>query len=127
MIVEDEFRDGLTCQYCGKHEPLRWIDSVRQKLIRQQACHTCGFWLDHAHRDSLEAADRDRYVVTDDWEHYLIGLEDAVGFRGFGGHKFVVEWYDPDRPDTTTTNLWCQGEIPENMRDRFTVNGRIRS
>ena len=120
---------GLTCQYCGEHDPLRWNEKTRTKLIEQNACHACGFWLDHARRDSIDTADKYRYVVTADWEHYMVGLEDGDNprFRGFGGAKFYVDWRDPERSTTITTNLWSQGVIPEHMRDRFTINADMRS
>lgn len=116
------YDNGLKCSYCGKHDDLRWQEHVQQRLIDQQACHTCGFWLDHAERDA--DGDKNRYVITPDWEHYIIGLEDAVGFRGFGGHTFTVRWEDPKRAPTVTTNLWAQGKVPEHMRGRFTINAR---
>lgn len=117
---------GLTCRYCGAHDPLKWNEKTRTKLLEQDACHSCGFWLDHARLDQIDVADKYRHVVTADWGHYLIS-GDTGPFRGFGGHKFYVDWRDPERSTTIVTNLWSQGTIPEHMRDRFVVNADLRS
>jgi hypothetical protein len=58
-------------------------------------------------------------VVRINGEHYVIGSENAPGsFRGFGGRKFVIKFIDGNHKDkiVTTTNLWCQGDIPEELR-----------
>lgn len=54
-----------------------------------------------------------------DNHHYIIDDEDskATYFRGFGGAKFRIKFNDGQI--ITTTNLWHQGEIPENWRDKF--------
>lgn len=45
--------------------------------------------------------------------HYLVGPEDAV-LKGYGGrrHRLTAR----DGVVTETTNLWCQGVIPEAYR-----------
>ena len=122
----------ITCQYCGEEHLLSYNDETVLKLIRQIACHMCGYWLDR------EAADKDpdgamwTHVVTEDWEHYIIADEDARSgprgsFRGFGGSPFWITWFDVDREPTYTTNLWGQSEIPEIHRHRFEVNGTVES
>jgi len=121
------YENGLKCSYCGEHDRLYWTEHVRKKLIAQQACHGCGFWLDHARRDLIDVADKYRHVITADWGHYIIGSEEGGRFRGFGGARFTVEWFDKDRPATVTTNLWHQGTIPEHMRHRFEVNAELAS
>jgi hypothetical protein len=55
--------------------------------------------------------------------HYRIGPEKGKGFRGFGGGKFVVKFFDGRV--VTTTNLWCQGEISPEYRDRLPNNAEF--
>jgi hypothetical protein len=47
--------------------------------------------------------------------HYVIGKEDVSYFwRGNGGHKFKIKFSDGE--EITTTNLWHQGGIPEELK-----------
>jgi hypothetical protein len=54
--------------------------------------------------------------------HYLIGREEDK-FKGFGGQTFYIQFFDGRL--VKTTNLWCQGEIPEVMRMVLPDNARF--
>ncbi|MEV0617635.1 hypothetical protein AB0I81_30240 [Nonomuraea sp. NPDC050404] len=60
--------------------------------------------------------------VVVDGDHYAIG-DDTGGFRGHGGRRFDIEWFDGRK--TTTRNLWHQGEIPPEWRHRYPDNARF--
>ncbi|TDD36107.1 hypothetical protein E1286_38740 [Nonomuraea terrae] len=62
----------------------------------------------------------DRVVV--DGEHYAIG-GDTGGFRGHGGRRFDIEWFDGRT--ATTRNLWHQGTVPAEWRHRYPDNARF--
>jgi len=111
----------IACQYCGDKAVLTFNEETIAKLLDQQACHGCGFWLDRAADD--QGRNKNYHVITPDWEHYVM-IDEEVGmrFRGFGGRSFTVNWLDPERQPTVTTNLWHQGEIPELHRHRFKIN-----
>jgi hypothetical protein len=56
-----------------------------------------------------------------DGVHYMVGDEKAGPFmRGFGGSKFHITFNDGRQ--VTTTNLWCQGDIPKALRDKLPDN-----
>mgnify|MGYP001075640171 CR=1 FL=1 len=52
-------------------------------------------------------------VARIDGEHYVIGPENTVGFRGFSGRRFVIRFtVGPHAGEIVeTTNLWHQGTI----------------
>lgn len=79
----------------------------------ESICHGCDHWLDHIKRTA------DRRIVVDG-THYLVG---PVG--GFGGAKWVIEFFDPTREGFTTHQLWYQGTIPSHFRDRIPDNARF--
>lgn len=59
-----------------------------------------------------------------DGEHYLICDEKGSrGFRGFGGHRFDIEFFDGRR--VSTTNLMHQGTVPAKWRERFPDNAQF--
>lgn len=71
-----------------------------------------------------EALDASAIII--DRNCYHIMAEDAKGFRGHGGRLFKIQFTDKNHPlakfiaskgaDTlATTNLWHQGEIPEEL------------
>ena len=67
-----------------------------------ESCFTKDFW--------NKALDNEAIVING--ECYHLGDEnDTSYFRGYGGHKFVIEMNDGRR--IITTNLWNQGTIPE--------------
>ena len=116
--------NSLICQYCGETDPLSWTTEVRDRLIANQRCHTCDYWITLSDKDLRELADK--YVVTPQWTHYVVEPDKGTGgFRGFGGAPFVINWFNEARDPTRTRNLWHQGEIPELHRHRFTRNAGV--
>jgi hypothetical protein len=78
------------------------------------------FWGPGGDRDRDDLARR----VVVDGEHYLICDETASAvMRGFGGHPFGIEFFDGRR--VTTRNLWHQGTVPPQYRDRYPDNARF--
>lgn len=70
----------------------------------------------------LESAADPAARVVVDGEHYTIG-GDTGAFRGFGGHRFDIEWFDGRK--ATTRNLWHQGTVPAEWRHRYPDNARF--
>lgn len=90
---------GYTCSICGKHFE---DNPMYSGNICSDECFTKDFW--------NKALDDEAIIVNG--ECYHIGPEDFPAiFRGFGGRKFVIQFNDGRK--ITTTNLWNQGEIPE--------------
>jgi hypothetical protein len=48
-------------------------------------------------------------------QHYVIEDEGATFFRGCGGHKHKIKYFSGE--EIVTTNLWHQGEIPEELKE----------
>ena len=71
------------------------------------------FW-----EEKLDIKD-DKDVARIDGEHYMIAPENWKS-KGFGGAEHRIR-FDDGRV-VTTTNLWHQGEIPNEYRDRLPNN-----
>lgn len=108
-----------TCTECGAQERGNWFDDIAKKLAEQKRCHSCDFWLGHV-RDAAKPE-----VARIDGTHYRIGKENANpdGFRGFAGQRFKIKF--SDGREVETTNLWCQGAIPERFRNRLPDNAQF--
>jgi len=109
------------CKFCGKHEENRWIKSHHDALLKAQLCSSCHFW----HEKIEWRKQNDPKPVVVDGVHYRIGNESAsrLGSRGFSGSKFIIKFFDGRVVEST--NLWCQGNIPEKFRDVLTDNARF--
>jgi len=56
--------------------------------------------------------------------HYMVGDESSkVMPRGFGGSLFNIRWFDGH--EAKTTNLWCQGDVPEHFRSKLPDNAEF--
>ena len=72
-------------------------------------CHTCTFWL-----EKVEAKDR-LEVARVNGNHYFIGPNNVGPFyRGSGGIEFKIKF--KDGREVVSTNVWCQGTIPDNFK-----------
>lgn len=61
-----------------------------------------------------------RVAIVNGW-HFTACLEDETGeLRGYGGKKFVIQFNDGRTIETT--NLWCQGVIPQEYRHILSDN-----
>jgi len=102
----------VKCKKCGEVDNLHYSKEVEEDLMRRELCFTCGFWDDIA--QTKDYADS----VRIDGTQYHIGREEykySNEFRGFGGRIFHIKFNDGR--EITTTNLWCNGTIPENFKD----------
>ena len=97
------------CECCGK--------SFRKRLLPDaylgNHCHDCSFWLK---KQYLGEEDKERQAIIDGTHYmYMVTNEDEyLVFRGFGGREFHI-LFDDGR-EVRTTNLWVQGEIPQEFR-----------
>ncbi len=58
-------------------------------------------------------------------QHYRIGPEGERGLRGFGGAPWLVRFFDGR--EVRTSNLWHQGEIPQEWRHLLPDNATLKS
>lgn len=90
-------------------------------MEKHQMCSNCNFWREHLEEDKKL---HPHTAVVIDGTHYYICREDSKSyFRGFGGAKFNIRFNDGHF--VTTTNLWCQGNIPPEWRDKFPDNAKF--
>ncbi len=91
-----------TCRRCGKVEEMHYATDLGD------ACFSCWFWFEKVGlKDQPE-------VVRVNHRHYMIADEDGSRYvRGFGGARFEIEFFDGRK--VTSTNLWYQGQIPEDF------------
>lgn len=109
----------MKCKICGKEEnPDNYI--CRDSLIKEQLCLYCHFWQERYNYDQSHSKEG----VVIDGIHYYIGDESSKSHsRGFGGAKFQIQFNDGEI--VNTTNLWCQGEIPPEWKDKFPNNAKF--
>ena len=108
------FSKPMKCTKCNKTVIPYFLDNKR-------VCFSCHFWDETLKRDKTYPPHK---VCIIDGVHYVIAPEDSTDpFRGFGGHKFQIEFFDGTK--VTTTNLWHQGEIPEIWKEKFKNNARF--
>lgn len=73
------------------------------------------FWQGH-YEQALK--DPKHHPVIDGVKYYISTREsDAAGFEGFGGRKFTICFNDGT--EITTRNLWHNGEVPDEWRDKL--------
>ena len=111
------------CADCGGPEAWFHRDSKDGLPCGPLICKSCStrrFWQEKA--DDLAAGDP--AVVIVDGVHYRIGREDAPSLsRGFGGNLFRIRFRNGRRVDTT--NLWHQGAIPPEWREKLPDNAEL--
>jgi hypothetical protein len=68
-----------------------------------------------------------KLAVRIDGACYIIGAENDGGLRGFSGRKFTIEFISGKFKGQIidTTNLWHQGEIPEELKSMLPDSARF--
>ena len=93
--------------------------SNKDDLIKHSMCHTCDYWM----RRVNMVNSRTQVIVKGCM--YQVGSEinDPHAFQGFGGRKFKIKFFDGRTVETS--NLWCNGNIPEHFRDELKDNAKF--
>ena len=102
----------MKCKHCsGK------IETNLTNLVPGM-CHTCTYWMEKvAMKDYME-------IARVNGQHYSIGPENVGPFmRGCGGRQFDFKFHDGR--EVTSTNVWCQGTIPDNFKELLPDNAVI--
>lgn len=131
--TDPNYKQQITCTLCSKAELTHWNETVNARLVKNQVCFSCDFWLDHAARNTTYP-DNMRCVITQHSKgriHQLISPQPSQGavqpmFLGFGGSQFKIIFTD-GRPErlVIANNLWHQGDIPAHFNSKFPVNSSI--
>lgn len=105
-----------TCDLCGKEFDPK---VSHYSHYCSDECFKRDFWL-----GKVENVKRGSCVVIDGRCYYL-GREDSIGDRGYGGSLHYIKCDDGRL--IKTTNLWYNGEIPEDMRSLLPDNAQFIS
>lgn len=102
-----------TCEICGKElTNKRWTTPVCSS-----ECFEKHFW------NSKVARKKDKRQVVINHKVYYIANENIIGERGFDGAVFYIGFFDGRK--VKTTNLWCNGEMPEAYYSKLPDNARF--
>ena len=105
----------MICEICGKEiEKSYYSDNV----LCSTECFKKHYWLEFVEKKN------DKDMVRCNGTHYVIGDENSKScFRGFDGRRFKICFFDGRVIETT--NLWCQGDIPEEFRKELKDNAVV--
>ena len=112
----------MKCKICGEEFNSSYYYKDTEKAMNEhQMCFGCNFWREKIEQDAQQPPHK---VAIIDGVHYYIDDENVVSkFRGFDGNKFEIHFNDGTK--VTTTNLWCQGDIPPEWRQHFPDNAKF--
>jgi len=102
----------MKCIICKKEiEESRYSN----KDLCSSECHNIDFWNDYVLRAN------EKKIARIDGSHYVISPDNPnAAFKGFGGREFTIKFNDGRI--VTTRNLWHQGTIPEDFKNRLPDN-----
>lgn len=108
------------CKSCGSIFGTNYHE-IGKDLREKNLCFTCNFW-----EGIIQDFNKSEKHIVVDGVKYTIGPEKTpeFGFRGYGGSLFIIKFLNSDRV-TKTTNLWCQGDVPERFRERLPDNAKF--
>lgn len=111
-----------TCTKCGKPIEDRLIYRYLNGYDNEepQLCEECEFF------DNLMRIDAqgENIVVIANGRHYIVddeGVSECL--KGFSGAKFTVKFFDGRI--VKTSNLWCQGDIPQVFKAEMPDNAEL--
>jgi len=102
------------CPSCGKS----FIRNLIPESYLDENCFDCSFWLK---KITMPEDDKNRRVIVAG-QHYMVGTNTS-GPRGFGGSRYTIHFNDGRTVETS--NLWHQGEIPKQFKNRLPDNARF--
>ena len=109
------------CSKCDRfYHPADYAEGseARRMIDKENVCFDCAWWIKRAGMQ-----DNPKSVITDT-EAYWIGDENlSISDRGFSGDLFTIKFTNGEI--VKTTNLSSNGEIPEYLKDMFTVNAKF--
>ena len=111
--------EGHECTQCLSYEMAQYIPEVSKRLILNEQCHTCDYWI----RQASEPGG----IVTPMYTHYRFHNPNEPltgGAKGFGGAEFLIIGLTGVSPQVMifTNDLWHQGHIPEHLQEMFRPN-----
>lgn len=118
----------IKCSICKKEKDSE--DFLNERLrICSTECFSDNFW-----NTKVECAENNDKTFDDlpvariNGEHYVLDNEDSINsFRGCAGQEFFIKFLSGEHKDKVfrTTNLWCQGTIPDEYKDALPDNAEF--
>jgi hypothetical protein len=105
----------MNCIICGKEIEK---SSFTNAVLCSSECFHINFW-----NEKVEERDDPRIVRVDGKQYYIGNEDDSSHFRGFGGTRFVIQFFDGRK--VISTNLWYNGEIPESHKELLPDNAEF--
>lgn len=115
------FYPAHKCQLCGEWEENEWQLSAMIELHKNQLCFNCNFWV---RKIKYYGTGFDKHFVVNGVCYLAHDSKEAKDggpvMRGFGGREHIILFCD--NTVIKTTNLWCQGDVPELFRSKLKDN-----
>lgn len=109
--IDQWMKEHGTCHECG--------DVIDQPYEENGTrCFHCGFWIVY-----VQSQDNPHHVIIDGMHYVVQADEGSRSWRGFGGRKFTINFFDGRVVETS--NLWHQGTILPWFRDRMPDNAEF--
>ena len=105
----------MICEICGKEFDGKTYYGEYSDCCSGK-CFTKKFW-------NNIVAEKDEHIVVDG-TCYATAPAPINGFYGFDGRKFKIKMFDTGEV-IETNNLWCQGEIPAEYREKLPNNAKF--
>lgn len=109
----------MICEICGKkfNKPFYHSDEYKN-ICSSSECFHKKFWL-----EIIE--EKDSHVIINGNCYYIDKTHPMSDsdFRGYGGREFKIKLHSGEV--ITTNNLWYNGEVPEEFRDRLPDNAEF--
>lgn len=105
----------MKCVICGKEIEKSLYSN---DTLCSDECFSKHYWLERVNRQDVKT----QVVVN----HNVYQIEDensSSSFRGFYGAPFYIEFFDGRK--VRTTNLWANGEIPDEFKDQLPDNAKF--
>lgn len=103
----------MKCIICGKEIE---ESAYSNKVLCSSECFHKNFW-------NEIVDEKDLHTIIDGVSYYICKENDKSYFRGHGGQKFVIKKNTGEV--VATTNLWCQGDIPNEYRELLPDNAEF--
>ena len=107
----------MKCKICGKEIEK---SSYSNDILCSSECFHVNFW-----NELVEEYNKDPYhnPVVNGTKYYVGDENNAGAFRGFDGARFCILFNDGTI--ILSTNLWCNGEVPEEYKDKLKNNAKF--
>ncbi len=108
------------CVECGATDRATYTSETRERMLARSLCFYCLFWLDRIDAQSNPAA-----CIINGQSYQDAGRRSDLlsSSLGFGGREFRIEFFDGRVIETN--NLFGQGVVPDQFRDRLPDTARF--